>query len=59
MLKNVFFHFTVLAVPFISLAFSNTKEVPAVVQWEKGLDEAIAKAKAAGKPILLDIFMIG
>lgn len=59
MLKNIFFSFTMLAVPFISSAFSGTKEASAAIQWEKGFDEAIAKSKATGKPILLDVFMIG
>lgn len=59
MLKNILLGFTLLATPFISLAFADRKEIPAVIQWEKGLDEAIAKAKTTGKPILLDIFMIG
>ncbi|TLD41994.1 MAG: hypothetical protein JETT_1783 [Candidatus Jettenia ecosi] len=59
MLKNILLNFTLLATPFISLAFADRKEIPVVIQWEKRLDEAIAKAKTTGKPILLDIFMIG
>jgi hypothetical protein len=54
--KNIFFGFTLLAIPFASLISANA---PASIQWEKGLSESIAKAKETGKPVLLDIFMIG
>ncbi|MGQ3684396.1 MAG: hypothetical protein ACUBOA_05195 [Candidatus Loosdrechtia sp.] len=59
MFKNMFICFTLLAVPFASFVFADSKEVPAVIQWEKGLGDAIARAKETGKPVLLDVFMIG
>lgn len=59
MFKNIFLGFTLLSASFISFAFADTKGTPASIPWEKGLDEALAKAKATGQPILLDFFMIG
>lgn len=59
MFRTIFLSFAVLSASFISFAFADTKGAPVFIPWEKGLDEAIAQAKATGKPILLDIFMIG
>lgn len=59
MFKNIFLGYTLLSASFISFAFADTRGTPESIPWEKGLDEALTKAKATGKPILLDFFMVG
>ncbi len=58
MLKNILLGVPLLMIPIMTSLFADTKEtVPAIV-WEKTFEDAQAKAKASGKPILLDFYMI-
>ena len=36
----------------------DTKEIKPAIVWEKTVEDAIAMAKPAGKPILVDFYMI-
>ncbi len=44
--------------PIMTSIFADTKETKPAILWEKTLEDAQAKAKASGKPILLDFYMI-
>lgn len=48
---------TLVVVPFSVTLAAATKDMPAAIVWEKSLDEAVAKAKATHKNILLDFFV--
>jgi hypothetical protein len=56
MLKYVIPCLTLLVVPLTVTLAADTKNAPTAITWEKTLDDAVAKAKKAGKPILLDFF---
>lgn len=43
-------------VPLASTLAADTQNVPLAIVWEKSLEDAVVKAKTAGKPILLDFF---
>ncbi|KAB2832396.1 MAG: hypothetical protein F9K48_10575 [Candidatus Brocadia sp.] len=47
---------TLVVVSFSVTLAAETKDAPPAIVWEKGLDEAVAKAKVAHKNILLDFF---
>ena len=38
--------------------FTDTKEGKPAIVWEKTVEDAIARAKPAGKPVLVDFYMI-
>ncbi|KKO20100.1 MAG: hypothetical protein DCC43_05690 [Candidatus Brocadia sp.] len=48
----------ILIAVFLPVALAaDTKNVPKAIAWEKSLDDAVAKAKAEHKGILLDFFV--
>ncbi|TVM03767.1 MAG: hypothetical protein CV087_03395 [Candidatus Brocadia sp. WS118] len=48
---------TLIAVSLSVTLAADTKGAPPAITWEKSLDEAVAKAKAEHKNILLDFFV--
>lgn len=58
MLKTIVLGFMVLTVPITAILYADMEITPPAILWEKNLEDAMAKAKAAGKPVLLDFFMI-
>jgi len=56
MLNYVICCLSVLVAPLAVILAADTKNAPPAIVWEKTLDDAVAKAKTAGKPILLDFF---
>ncbi len=44
--------------PVITSIFADIKETKPAIVWEKTLSDAQVQAKAPGKPILLDFYMI-
>ncbi len=38
--------------------FADTKEGKPAIVWEKTVEDAIARAKTSGKPVLVDFYMI-
>ncbi len=56
MTKHIFACFILLLTPLTVTLATETKDTPLLIVWEKTLDDAVAKAKTSGKPILLDFF---
>lgn len=57
MVKYVLSSLIVLLVASTLVTFAaDTKNAPPAIAWEKTIDDAVAKAKASGRPILLDFF---
>ena len=48
---------TLAIIPIAGAVIEDNKGTPSAIVWEKTLEDAIAKAKTAGKPILLDFFI--
>lgn len=48
---------SVAIIPVAGIGIADNKGVPPAIVWEKTLEDAIARSKAAGKPILLDFFI--
>ena len=44
--------------PVMTALFADTKDGKPAIVWEKTLSDAQVQAKASGKPILLDFYMI-
>ena len=44
-------------IPIAGAVIADNKGAPPAIVWEKTLEDAIAKAKTAGKSILLDFFV--
>jgi|GEM_PF-2095845 len=44
--------------PFAKTVPADNKGGPSAIVWEKTLSDAQGKAKASGKPILIDFYMI-
>lgn len=45
----------VVSIPLVLAA--DTKNAPPAISWEKSLDDAVAKAKAEHKNVLMDFFV--
>ncbi|MCF6158063.1 MAG: hypothetical protein E3K32_05720 [wastewater metagenome] len=58
MIKNFVLGLLVLIVSVPTILFAEAKHMPSSISWEKSLEDAVAKAKDTGKPVLLDFFMI-
>ena len=48
---------TLITVSLSVTIAADTKDAPSAIAWEKSLDDAVAKAKAEHKNILLDFFV--
>lgn len=46
-----------ITIPIAGAVIADNKGTPPTIVWEKTLEDAIARSKAAGKPILLDFFI--
>ena len=57
MLKNILLGVPLLMLPIMTSIFADIKESKPVILWGKTLEDAIAAAKATGKPIFLDFFI--
>ena len=58
MLRYALSFFTALSImPIAGIGIADNKGVPPAIVWEKNLEDSIAKAKTAGKSILLDFFV--
>ncbi len=44
--------------PFAKTVLADDKGGPPAIVWEKTLSDAQGKAKASGKPVLVDFYMI-
>ncbi|MCR4321417.1 MAG: thioredoxin family protein [Candidatus Brocadiaceae bacterium] len=44
-------------IPIAGTVIADNKGTPPAIVWEKTLEDAIAKAKTTGTPILLDFFV--
>ena len=44
-------------IPVAGTGIADNKGAPSTIVWEKNLEDSIAKAKTAGKSILLDFFI--
>ena len=44
-------------IPIAGIGIADNKDAQPAIVWEKTLEDAIAKAKTAGKSILLDFFV--
>lgn len=47
----------VAVIPLAKTVIADNKDKPPAIVWEKNLEDAMAKAKTTGKPILLDFFI--
>ena len=47
----------VAILPLAEAVIADTKDAPTTIVWEKTYEDAVAKAKTAGKPIVLDFFV--
>lgn len=56
MLKYVLPCLILLVTPLAVSLAAETRNTPSSIVWEKTLDDAVAKAKTTGKPVLLDFF---
>ena len=48
---------TLAIIPIAGAVIADNKGTPPAIVWEKTLEDAIAKAKTTGTPILLDFFV--
>lgn len=58
MLRNILLGMPLFMLPIMTSIFADTKETKPAIVWEKSLEDAIAGAKTAKKPIFLDFYMI-
>lgn len=58
MLRNILLGMPLFMLPIMTSIFAGAKETKPAIVWEKTLEDALAVAKAAGKPIFLDFYMI-
>ena len=56
MLKYILLVLAVSVVPLTKSFAADTKETLPTIVWDKTFEDATAKAKTTGKPILLDFF---
>ncbi|OHB39613.1 MAG: hypothetical protein A2Y09_05685 [Planctomycetes bacterium GWA2_39_15] len=58
MLRCILSFLVALAAIFLAKpVIADSKDTLSAISWEKTFDDAVTKAKAAGKPILLDFFV--
>ncbi len=46
-----------ITIPIAGIGIADNKGAPPAIVWEKTLEDSLAKAKASGKPVLLDFFI--
>ena len=46
-----------ITIPIAGAVIADNKGTPPAIVWEKTLEDAIARSKVAGKPVLLDFFI--
>ncbi len=58
MVRYVLSFLAALAIaPIAGAVIADNKGTPPTFVWEKTLEDALAKSKAAGKPVMLDFFI--
>ena len=56
--RKKFARYSLIPCTVMTAIFADTKEGKPAIVWEKTVEDAIDRAKPAGKPVLVDFYMI-